>query len=178
MQVGENRGPQQAEAPRYLIRFQQSFESALEAGRFFQARVYRMVYIGFGTGLVAGGVLILFNPTAGILIMVFSGLMLITTRLELLDRFIGRRRFRSVLDQPIQMSLGEEGIHLEGPLATSYMPWPSLTEVRSNDRTVLFIRDQILLAYAPAAAFASADERAEVIAFARERIAAARSGGQ
>jgi hypothetical protein len=172
MQVSETGGPQQPDAPRYVIRFKQSFDSALEAGRFFQARVYRLVYIGFGAGLALGGVMFLFNPTAGIFIVAFSGLFLIVTRLDLLDRLIGRRRARSVLDQPIQLSLGEQGILWEGPLATSNIPWTSLTEVRSNERTVLFVRDRLLVAYAPAASFATAEEQAEVVAFSRERIAA------
>ena len=172
MQVNETGGPQHADAPRYVIRFKQSFDSALEAGRFFQARLYRAFYIAFGAGLVVGGVIFSINPTVGILILVFCGLMLIMTRLDLLDRFVGRRRFRSVLDQPIQLSLGEQGIFWEGPQATSNIPWTSLTEVRSNERTVLFVRDRILIAYAPSASFANAEEQAEVVAFSRERIAA------
>ena len=178
MQVRENGPPQHADAPRYVIRYRQSFDSALEAGRFFQARLYRAFYIAFGAGLVVGGVVFLINPTVGVFIMAFCGLLLIATRLEPLDRFIGRRRFRSVLDQPIQLSLGEEGIFWEGPQATSHVPWTSLTEVRSNERTVLFVRDRMLIAYAPAASFATAEEQAEVVAFARERIAAVRASGQ
>jgi hypothetical protein len=177
MQVGENGRPQHADAPRYVIRYKQSFDSALEAGRFFQARLYRAYYIAFGAGLIVGGAVLLINPTVGLFIMAFCGLMLITTRLELLDRLIGQRRFRSVLGQPIQLSLGEEGIFWEGPQATSHIPWTSLTEVRSNEQTVLFVRDRILLAYAPAASFATAEEQAEVVAFSRERIAAVRASG-
>jgi hypothetical protein len=47
--------------------------------------------------------------------------------------------------------------------------------VRQNDRTVVFLRDRVLVAYAPASAFVSAAQQAEVVSFARQRIAAARS---
>jgi len=49
-----------------------------------------------------------------------------------------------------------------------------MTEIRANDRTVLFIRDRILLAYAPAGAFRTPEELAEVVAYSRRQITAAR----
>jgi hypothetical protein len=173
MQDRGSGGSVQPAAPRYVIRYTQSFESALEAGKFLQARVYRTYYIVFGAGLAIGAFVSLINVSIGLFILVFSALMLITTRLDVLDRLFGRRRARSVLDQPIQLSLGQDGIVWEGPQATSHIPWSSLTEVRSNHRTVLFVRDRLLLAYAPAASFRSAVEQADVVAFSRERIAAA-----
>jgi len=177
MERRESGPPVQVDPPRYVIRYTQTLDSALEASKFFQARLYRNYFIVFGAGLAIGAWMSLFNLTIGLTTMIFCALMLITSRLDVLDRVFGRRRFRSVLDEPIQLSLGQDGILWEGPQATSHVPWSSLSEVRANERTVLFVRDRILLAYAPAASFASAAERAQVIAYSRERIAAARAPG-
>ena len=54
-------------------------------------------------------------------------------------------------------------------------PWTSLTEVRANTRTVLFVRDRLLLAYAPAESFVTSTERDAVVAFSRMKIVAARA---
>lgn len=52
-----------------------------------------------------------------------------------------------------------------------HVPWSALTAVRSNARTVIFVRDRVLLGYLPASAFASPADQADIVRFARERIA-------
>jgi Bacterial PH domain len=156
-----------------VIRYTQSFDTALEAGKFLQARLIRTYYLVFGIGLVIGAFVSFINLFVGLFILIFSALMLITTRLAMLDRLVGRRRARSVLGEPIQLQIGDDGIDWQGPQGTSHVPWSSLTEVRSNERTVIFIRDRLLLAYAPVTSFATAAEEAEVVAYSRARIAAA-----
>jgi hypothetical protein len=176
MQDDEN-GPPRAAGPRYVIRYTQSFDTAVEAGKFLQARMFRTYYLVFGAGLAIGALVSLGNPFVGLFILFFSALMLLTTRLDVLDRLFGRRRARSVLDQPIKLDVGDDGILWQGPQGTSHIPWSSLTEVRSNERTVIFVGDRLLLAYAPAASFASAAEQAEVVAYSRDRIAAVKASG-
>lgn len=83
-----------------------------------------------------------------------------------------------VLGEAIELDIGDDGIHCQGPLGTSHVPWSSLTEVRSNESTVIFVRDRLVAAYAPAASFSGAAEQAEVVAYSRDRIAAAKSSGE
>jgi YcxB-like protein len=135
----------------------------------------RTYYLVFGAGLAIGALLSLVNLLLGLFVLIFSALVLLTTRLDVLDRLFGRRRARSVLDQPIELNFDDDGIVWHGPQGTSHVPWSSLTEVRSNERTVIFVRDRLLVAYAPASAFANDAERADVIAFSRDRIAAAKA---
>lgn len=166
--------------PTYVLRFTQTFETALEAGRSFGARMLRWYYLGFGAALVAGFLIALLMPTlrfVGVLLAIFSGFMLFIARFAVLDRIVGRWQARSLLDQPVQLTLGDDGLLWEGPHATSLVPWSSMTEVRATDRVVLFIRDRMLLAYAPAEAFATPEARAEVVAYSRSRITEAKRAG-
>jgi hypothetical protein len=156
-----------------VIRYTQSFDTGMAAGKLLQARVLRAYYLLFGAGLAFGAFVSLYDLVVGLFIVFFNAFMLISTRLDVLDRLFGRRRFRSVLDQPIELDIGDDGILWRGPQGTFDIPWSSLTDVRSNEKTVIFVRDRIISAYAPAASFASDAERAEVIAYSRDQIAAA-----
>ena len=53
---------------------------------------------------------------------------------------------------------------------------PSITVVRSTDRTVAFFRDRVLMGYIPSSAFASRDAQEELVAFARARMEAGPTG--
>ena len=161
------------EAPAYVIRYKQTFDTGLEAGRFFQTGLYRRVYLASGAGLLVGGLLMSQNLSLGLTVLLFSAFMLVTTRFAVMDRLFGRRQFKSVIGRTIVLTLGDDGILWEGPQATSHIPWSSITEVRANPRTVLFVRDKMLLAYAPTASFATPSERAAVIAYSQRQIASA-----
>jgi len=76
----------------------------------------------------------------------------------------------------VELALTDEGIAWTGPISSGQMPWASVTEVRTNSRTVLFIGDRLLLAYAPAAAFATPGELADAVAYSRRQVARARAG--
>ena len=57
-------------------------------------------------------------------------------------------------------------------MGSSFIPWSSITVVRSTDRTVAFFRDRVLMGYIPSSAFASRDAQEGLVAFARARIEA------
>ncbi len=67
--------------------------------------------------------------------------------------------------------MGADGVQFSNEVATTYVPWSSLTAVRSNPRTVLFMRDRFMVGYLPASAFSSHVEQADVVRFVEERIA-------
>jgi hypothetical protein len=173
MQGNETRAADDSVRSAYALAYLQSFETALEAGRFFQARTLRWTYALSIVGVLAGAVLATQDLSIGLALAMFCALMLVLNRFALMDRWFGRRRARSVLGRRVELILSDDGIDWTGPQATSHVPWGSITEVRSNARTVLFVRDRLLLAYAPSAAFASAHEQADVVAYAQRQIKAA-----
>jgi hypothetical protein len=171
MQPSETTHTAKSAPPAYVIRYIQSFGAAVEAGRLLQARFLRWYYVVFGTGLVVGALIALTRLPIGIGVIFFCAMMLLTTQFAVMDRLFGRRQVRSVLDRPIELTLGDDGIHWDGPTGTAHFPWAAITEVRANSRTVIFVRDRLLVAYAPADAFGSSDDRAGAIAYSRRQIA-------
>lgn len=164
-------------APAYVIRFTIAIDTSLDAGRLFAARSLGLYRLALGVGLLAGAVLTLYDPGVGLPIVAFCAILLLLTRFPVINRLLGRRRLRSMLGRTMELALGDDGIAWVGPLSSGQIPWSSVTEVRANGRTVLFIGDRLVLAYAPAASFASADEQSAVIEYARRRVAATRIGG-
>jgi hypothetical protein len=126
--------------------------------------------------LVGPVVAIYYQLFVGLWIVFFCAAMLLVGRFALLDRLFGRRRVRSLNGRTTELALGDDGIAWDGPVASGHIPWTSITEVRANARTVLFVGDRLLLAYAPADSFTSAGEQAEVIAYSQRRIEAAVAG--
>jgi hypothetical protein len=174
MKDGEAGQAANASPPAYVIRFVQSLDEAIEAGRFFQVRFWRWLFASSGAGLLIGALIAVGNLPVGLPIVFACGMLILTIRLAIPERLVGRWRARSVLDRPFELSLGDEGIAWNGPTGTGHIPWTAITEVRANARTVLFVRDRLLVAYVPASAFSLAEERAGVIAYSRRQIANAK----
>lgn len=167
--------------PAYLIRYPFSFETAVEAGRFFQARQIRLYYTLLIAGLLVGGSLMLFLPgtwTVGLWIALTCAALLLMAQFNVMDRLVGRRRVRSLIGGTVELTFNEDGIAWAGPQWSGSAPWTSVTEVRTNTRTVLFVADRILLCFAPADAFASADEQADVVEYSRRQIGLAAATGR
>lgn len=161
--------------PTHVIRYIQTFDEAIEAGRFFQARLFRWSYVVLGAGLLLGALIAPVNLPVGLPIIFACGMLIVMMRFAIPERLVGRRQARSVLDRPFELALGDEGITWNGPVGTGHIPWAAISEVRANARMLLFVRDRLLVAYAPASAFASTEERAGVIAYSRRQIANAKS---
>ena len=161
--------------PAYVIRYIQTFDEAIEAGRFFQARLFRWYYVVVDAGLLVGAFIAATNLPLGLPIIFACGALFVMMRFAIPERLVGRRQARSVLDRPFQLALGDDEITWNGPVGTGHIPWAAISEVRVNARMILFVRDRLLVAYAPASAFPSAEERAGVIAYSRRQIANAKS---
>ncbi len=164
-------------APAFAIRYVVSFDGALEAGRLFHARFYRQYMVALVVALVAGVAITPFYPVFGLPIVFCDAVLLLMARFAVMDRMFGRRQLRSLIGGTTELALSEEGIAFSGPLSFGHIPWTSITEVRANGRTVLFVGDRLPLAYAPATAFATPEEMAAVVAYSSRQVAAAKAGG-
>jgi hypothetical protein len=124
--------------------------------------------------LVLAVILLIGGNLLGILVAAVAGLSIVGSRYHPFQRALIAVRFRNVLGRATEVTINDEGLRFENDLASSMVPWSSITSVRSNSQTVAFFRDRLLMGYVPASAFASPAVQADVVAFARARTAVAR----
>jgi hypothetical protein len=108
----------------------------------------------------------------GAIVAVIAVLSLLGSRYHPIQRALLAIRFKALLGQATTVSAADDGLRFENELGSSFIPWSSITVVRSTDRTVAFFRDRVLMGYIPSSAFASRDAQEELVAFARARIEA------
>jgi hypothetical protein len=163
-----------ADEPPFRVAYEITADAAVDAVRLVSASLRRRTAILAGS-TVAGGVALslLGEWTAGPMIVIFGAVTWAMFSARAPERWLIRRRFRTVLGGLYELTLGEAGIHAVSPQVGGDIPWGALTEVREDARTVVFLRDRILATYAPTAAFGSPERRAAAVAYARDRIAAA-----
>lgn len=127
-----------------------------------------LALIGVGvTFAIAGYVLGYLFVIVGILFLVFS-------QVEPVQRWLVTRYLGSLLGQPVTVDIDDESLRFASPLASTTIPWSTVTAVRSNETTVVFIRDRAVVGYIPASAFASNDERVAFVGYARAHVAGER----
>jgi hypothetical protein len=162
--------------PLYVISFTITSTTALDAARLFSARFFARYVAVLLVVLVAGlAIAALGNPEVGVWLSLLSLFLLATARLPPLERWMLGFQMRSVIGGESELFISEEGLHYRNPIVSGDIAWSALTEVRENEKTVVFMRDRLLAAYAPSSAFATPAQREEAVAFARSKIATARS---
>lgn len=160
--------------PPYRIAYQITPAAAIAASRLLDRRARRLVRGGSLLVTAAGALLVgLGEVSPGLILVLFGIVPLLLTWSTMVERQVIRRRGRTVFGQPGELLVTGEGIEFRQPGATGRFAWSAVTGVRHNRRSVIFVRGQRFLAFAPADAFGSPERCAEVIAFAHERIAAA-----
>lgn len=170
--------------PRYAVTFEMTPEVISEAARLSQAKMYR-VWAAACLLIAASGVVVViaganFTNAGGLVVVgwalvAWGVLLLAVSQLRALDRWFLRRQLGAVVGQRAEMTLSDHALTFVTPVAESTIRWDQVTSVVQSDRIVVFQRDRILLAYAPASAFEAPHQREEMIAFARARIATATS---
>jgi hypothetical protein len=157
---------------RRVYRFVTSAEASVDALALARSRLARLDLVLDVAALVVAVMLVATgNLLLAVLVAGIRAVPLAVRRSRPLQRWIMARRSRSLLGQPTEAAVDAEGLHLENPLGSSSIPWASITEVRSGPDTVVFLRGNALVGYIPAPSFASPAEQAEVVTFARARIA-------
>jgi hypothetical protein len=133
--------------------------------------ILSLAAVGAGAVLVFAG-----DWTFGPALVIFGLLTLAMTVVRGPERWLVNRRGRSVIGGTSELVFGEDGVAFASPQATGRIAWSALTGVREDARTVILLRDRILVAYAPAAAFGPPERRAEIVGYIRSRIEAAVPG--
>ena len=150
-------------------------QASLDARALLNARLNRLYLIGDGLAVVCGLGLALAGFSFGPLIAVLALALLTASQYQPLQRWIIGRSARSLLGRPIEVIVDGDGLRLSGELGATSIPWSSLTAVRSNARTVIFVRDRVLAGYVPASSFASPADQADLVRYADARIGMTRN---
>jgi hypothetical protein len=109
-------------------------------------------------------------PILGVIVLVMAVLSLLGSVFHPFQRAIISVRFKPMLGKETRVTVDGEGARFDGELGTTFVPWSSVTTVRSNSRTVALFRDNVLLGYVPASAFSSPGHQGQVVAFAQSRL--------
>jgi hypothetical protein len=156
---------------RHTLRFKTTAKASADAHALTHVNLVRFDLIVDIAALFLGVVLIATgNVVPGVALIVIAGLFLAGSRFHPLQRVLIAFRFGSLLGQATEVTIEDDGLRFENPLATSFVRWSSITAVRSNKETVAFFRDRVLMGYIPSSAFDSPAAQATVVAFATSRI--------
>src|SRR3989304_4978521 len=100
MRDGETGHAAYSAPPAYVIRYISTFDEAIEAVRFFHARLFRWYYAVLGAGLLVGALIALTTLPLGLPIVFACGMLLLMMRFAVAERLTGRRQARSVPHPP------------------------------------------------------------------------------
>jgi hypothetical protein len=164
------------DGPPYRVSYPVTADAAIDAARLAMAPLRRrMTFVSLGA-LVFGVVLCLAGDwTFGPAIVMFGLLTLALTILRGPERWLVNRRGRSLLGGSAELVFRDEGVDFATPQASGRVAWSALTEARDDERSVILLRDRILVGYAPVVSFGPPERRAEIVDYIRERITTARS---
>lgn len=169
-----------ASAQEYRLHYQMTADAMIDAAQLHQAGIYRLVTIAVAMIVVSAVIVAAIGlafPDLGwllgvaVLLVAWGAVILGAMRGRWLLRWGIRRNARSVLGGTTELVLGDEGLAITTPYSSGFVRWSQVTAIRENERTVVFERDRLLLGWVPSTAFASAEQRAAVLRFAREQIA-------
>jgi hypothetical protein len=164
-------GPEGTATERYTVRFRVTPDLMLRAMRLHQTIFMQRFRAVLAVAAIVGvAIAIGINVQLGVTIAVFAGLILATTWVQFVDRWLLGNRGRGYVGEMLTYDADDRGLHYDGPLGSGTLAWSGLTAVRADDQTIAFGRDRVLAAYIPTSAFASPVECEAFLEFARARI--------
>ena len=163
------------ESPRRVVRFVTSSRASADARALVNSGWTRIDVIVDAVAIVIGLAFVASGQWLGLVLVVLALVALASTRWRPVQRWLISWRFRSFLGKPTVVTIDDEGVRFANEVGTSVIVWSAITAIRSNDATTIFVRDRTMLGYIPAAAFPSAQARAESIEFAKGRLTVGRS---
>jgi hypothetical protein len=173
---GPGRAPAgRATTPIWTFRFVTTAELSLDA-RALRAnpRLNAFWTVMLGLEILLGAAVAVQGFVVGWFFVILGVLFYLYSYVEPVLLWRIRRRQRDSLGREVTVSIDDVAVHFGTSVMSSDVPWSSFTAIWVKPRIVVFMRGRRPMAYLPASVFASADERDEVIAFARARIAANR----
>jgi hypothetical protein len=153
------------------FRFDTTVQASLDAQALYHdGRLNRVDLIVDALALLIGLPLAASGYLFGLLLVVVAALFLVSCRFQPLQQLLVNRYRRSLIGKRTIVTVAADESEFSNEVATTFVPWSSVTAVRSNTRTVLFLIDRVIAGYIPASAFSSHGERADVVRFVQERI--------
>ncbi len=147
-------------------------EAAVDARALLGARMASIDRIIDVIALLTGALLIAQGYPIGALFVIGALVFLAFDRP--IRRMILGYRSRSMIGQRTLVRVDDDAIHASNDLGSVTIPWSSLTAVRADAKTVILVRDRILIFYLPADSFRSEADQSAFVEAARERITNAR----
>jgi hypothetical protein len=174
--AGQDGNGSPAEQPPYQVRYTVTVDGLVDAARLAQSGTRNRILLLAAAAAVIGLVFLVLAPTgSGLLLVLFGIAMTLLLVIRAPERWFVRRRAGAVVGTPVLLVVDGEGIEAATPAATGRLAWSGLTEVRADERAVVFLSGRVLASWAPADALGSPERREAIVAFARARIAAARA---
>jgi type IV secretory pathway TrbD component len=179
--LDDPRGPGQAAVPGeppFRISYTVSVDGLVDAARLAHSGTRNKILLLAAAAAVVGLVFLVLSPTGSGLLLVFFGVvMTLLIVLRAPERRFVARRAGPVVGTPVRLVVDVDGIEATTPAASGRLAWSGLTDVRADDRSLVFLGGRVLASWAPADAFGSPERREEIVAFARARISAAHRAG-
>jgi hypothetical protein len=148
--------------------FTTSVEAAVQARELLAPVGSRLDLIFDLAAILLGVAVVAMGSLVGFVLIAIAAGALVSRRP--IHRWAFGRQYRSMLGKRARVTVGDDALLFASEVGSSEVPWSAITAVRSNDRTVIFLRDRLLAGYIPAASFASKAEQADLVHFASERI--------
>jgi hypothetical protein len=126
--------------------------------------------VGDAALIVVGTAFAITGYVLGYFAVILGLIFLFVSRVAPFQRWLVNRYRGSLLNQPVTVDIAEEGLRFATPLASTTVPWATITSIRTNDRSIVFLRGRSPLGYLPSAAFLHDAERTAFIQYARVRI--------
>lgn len=125
-------------------------------------RTMNLVGLALGVGMVALGIWIAFIYESFVdgSVPVLLGLATaFAAQTRFLDAWRVRRNARGILGTGALLQFGEDGLIAKLATGEGSVPWSTVTRTRSSDRTLVFMRDRLTVAWLPTRVFVSAEQR-------------------
>ena len=120
--------------------------------------------------VAVGAVLAIAGAVIGYFFVILGLIFLFVSQVAPFQRWRVTHYRRALLNQPVTVDIDDEALRFTTPLMTSAVPWSTLTELRTSDRSVVFLREKSPITYLPTAAFATPADREAFVEYARARI--------
>jgi hypothetical protein len=165
-----------AEQPPFHVRYTVTVDGLVDAARLAQSGTRNRILLLAAAAAVIGLVFLVLAPTgSGLLLVLFGIVMTLLLIVRAPERWFVSRRAGAVIGTPVRFVVDADGIEATTPGASGRLGWSALTDVRADERAVVFLSGRLLASWAPADALGAPERREAIIAFARARIAEARA---